>query len=312
MRVEKAVEKGLSRRERQIMDVIYRRGQATAAEVLEDMPDPPSYSAVRAMLRVLEEKGHLRHEQQGPRYVFLPTVPREQARRSALEAARADVLRRLDRADGRRAARPVGPQALGRRARPALPADRPGPEGGTLIMKPRSPRPAGPIAARGPRGRRRGQGDAGPRRGRRRRASPCAGRRPRRGTSPGASASAPRWRCPSCPSPCPAGPGASCRPPGIVADPARIVRGRSPAPRPARRARHRRSARRDRLGRGATSTRTAPRIAVPTDRDARSRRRPLRRGASSPRRGRGCGRPGWPGPWPSCRPRWPDGSRCDD
>ena len=76
--------KGLSRRERQIMDAVYRRGQATAAEVLEGLPDPPSYSAVRAMLRVLEEKGHLRHEQRGPRYVFLPTVPREQARRSAL------------------------------------------------------------------------------------------------------------------------------------------------------------------------------------------------------------------------------------
>jgi predicted transcriptional regulator len=75
----------LSRRERQIMDAIYRRGQATAAEVLADLPDPPSYSAVRAMLRVLEEKGHLRHEQQGPRYVFLPTVPRERARRSALK-----------------------------------------------------------------------------------------------------------------------------------------------------------------------------------------------------------------------------------
>ncbi len=84
MRTEKAGEKGLSRRERQIMDAIYRRGQATAAEVLEDMPEPPSYSAVRAMLRVLEEKGHLQHVQQGPRYVFLPTVPRDQARRSAL------------------------------------------------------------------------------------------------------------------------------------------------------------------------------------------------------------------------------------
>jgi predicted transcriptional regulator len=81
----RATERGLSRRERQIMDVIYRRGQATAAEVLEDLPDPPSYSAVRAMLRVLEEKGHLRHDLQGPRYVFLPTVPRDQARRSALQ-----------------------------------------------------------------------------------------------------------------------------------------------------------------------------------------------------------------------------------
>jgi predicted transcriptional regulator len=76
---------GLSRRERQIMDAIYRRGRATAAEVLQEVPDPPSYSAVRAMLRVLEEKGHLRHEEQGPRYVFLPTVPREKARRSALK-----------------------------------------------------------------------------------------------------------------------------------------------------------------------------------------------------------------------------------
>src|SRR5438105_5686013 len=74
----------LSRRERQIMDIIYQRGLATAAEVLEGMPDPPSYSAVRAMLRVLEEKGHLRHEQQGPRYVFVPTLPRDKARRSAL------------------------------------------------------------------------------------------------------------------------------------------------------------------------------------------------------------------------------------
>ncbi len=74
----------LSRRERQIMDVVYRTGRATAAEVQEALPDPPSYSAVRAMLRILEEKGHLKHEQDGPRYVFLPTVPREKARRSAL------------------------------------------------------------------------------------------------------------------------------------------------------------------------------------------------------------------------------------
>lgn len=81
--MDKPVGKGLSRRERQIMDVIYRRGQATAAEVLEGLPDPPSYSAVRAMLRVLEEKGHLRHALQGPRYLFMPMVPREKARRSA-------------------------------------------------------------------------------------------------------------------------------------------------------------------------------------------------------------------------------------
>ena len=74
----------LSRRERQIMDVVYRLGRATAAEVRQGLPDPPSYSAVRALLRILEEKGHLRHEQDGPRYVFLPTVPRDKARRSAL------------------------------------------------------------------------------------------------------------------------------------------------------------------------------------------------------------------------------------
>lgn len=74
----------LSRRERQIMDVIYARGRATVAEVLEQLPDPPTYSAVRALLRILEEKGHLRHEQDGPRYVFVPTVPAEKARESAL------------------------------------------------------------------------------------------------------------------------------------------------------------------------------------------------------------------------------------
>ena len=74
----------LSRRERQIMDIIYRRGRATAAEVMDELPDPPSYSAVRALLRVLEEKGHLKHEYDGPRYVFFPTVSRVTARRSAL------------------------------------------------------------------------------------------------------------------------------------------------------------------------------------------------------------------------------------
>jgi predicted transcriptional regulator len=74
----------LSRRERQIMELVYVNGRVTAAEVREQMPDPPSYSAVRAMLRILEDKGHLRHEQDGPRYVFLPTVPREEARETAL------------------------------------------------------------------------------------------------------------------------------------------------------------------------------------------------------------------------------------
>ena len=74
----------LSRRERQIMDIIYQRSRATAAEVMEHLPDAPSYSAVRALLRVLEEKGHVRHKQDGPRYVFLPTVSRDRAQKSAL------------------------------------------------------------------------------------------------------------------------------------------------------------------------------------------------------------------------------------
>ncbi len=75
----------LSRRERQIMDVLYRLGRATAAEILENIPDPPGYSAVRAMLRVLEEKKHIRHEEKDLRYVFMPVVAREKARRSAIQ-----------------------------------------------------------------------------------------------------------------------------------------------------------------------------------------------------------------------------------
>ncbi len=81
----KFTHQNLSRRERQIMDVLFQRSRATAAEIMENIPEPPSYSAVRAMLRVLEEKGHVRHEQDGPRYVFLPTVTRDNAKRSALD-----------------------------------------------------------------------------------------------------------------------------------------------------------------------------------------------------------------------------------
>ena len=76
---------GLSRRERQIMDILYQRGKASAMEVLEAMADPPSYSAVRAMLRVLEEKGHVKHQAEGMRYVYVPTVSRERAKRSAVK-----------------------------------------------------------------------------------------------------------------------------------------------------------------------------------------------------------------------------------
>jgi predicted transcriptional regulator len=74
----------LSRRERQIIDILYTQGRATAAEVQAALPDPPSYSAVRAMLRILEDKGHVRHEQDGPRYVYLPTVARDNAKKSAM------------------------------------------------------------------------------------------------------------------------------------------------------------------------------------------------------------------------------------
>ena len=74
----------LSRRERQIMEIIYRLGEATAQRVRANIDDPPSYSAVRALLRVLETKGLLRHRQDGPRHVFFPTVPRKVARSSAL------------------------------------------------------------------------------------------------------------------------------------------------------------------------------------------------------------------------------------
>ncbi|OFW36695.1 MAG: CopY family transcriptional regulator [Acidobacteria bacterium RIFCSPLOWO2_12_FULL_67_14b] len=74
----------LSRRERQILDILYAKGAASVADVQGSLADPPSYSAVRALLRILEEKGHARHEARGPRYVYLPMVPRERARNSAL------------------------------------------------------------------------------------------------------------------------------------------------------------------------------------------------------------------------------------
>ena len=74
----------LTGRERQIMDIVYRHGQVTVAEVHDELANPPGYSAVRALIRILEQKGHLRHVQDGPRYVFSPTVPRNQAQRSAL------------------------------------------------------------------------------------------------------------------------------------------------------------------------------------------------------------------------------------
>ncbi len=76
---------GLSRRERQIMDILYRSGKASASEVRDGMPDAPSYSAVRAMLRVLEEKGHIKHQEEGMKYVFAPVVAAGKAKRSAVK-----------------------------------------------------------------------------------------------------------------------------------------------------------------------------------------------------------------------------------
>jgi predicted transcriptional regulator len=77
--------KNLSRRERQIMDIVYEMNEATVAQVLELIPDPPSYSSIRALLRVLEDKGHLKHTQQGPRYIYSPTLPRKEASQNALK-----------------------------------------------------------------------------------------------------------------------------------------------------------------------------------------------------------------------------------
>jgi len=74
----------LTRREREIMDILHRRGRATAHEVLEELPNPPSYSAVRALLRLLEERGHVRHTEEDQRYIYRPTVAPNEARRSAL------------------------------------------------------------------------------------------------------------------------------------------------------------------------------------------------------------------------------------
>jgi BlaI family transcriptional regulator, penicillinase repressor len=82
---KKAADSELSRRERQIMDVLFARGRATGQEIQEGLPDQPNYSSVRTILRVLERKGYVRHIEEGLRYVYQPTVPREAASRSALQ-----------------------------------------------------------------------------------------------------------------------------------------------------------------------------------------------------------------------------------
>src|SRR5262245_46905199 len=82
--MSRAPHASLSRRERQIMDILYRLGRATANEVMSDLPGEPNYSTVRTQLRVLETKGHVRHEEEGLRYVYMPTIPRHAVRQSAL------------------------------------------------------------------------------------------------------------------------------------------------------------------------------------------------------------------------------------
>jgi predicted transcriptional regulator len=77
-------DESLSRRERQIMDIVYEMREATAQQILDRLPEPPSYSAVRALLRVLEQKGHLAHRQDGPRYIYAPRLAKDKARKSAL------------------------------------------------------------------------------------------------------------------------------------------------------------------------------------------------------------------------------------
>ena len=79
------IPQALSRRERQIVDILFRQGQSTVAEVRAAMPDPPSYSAVRGLMRVLETKWHIRHEQEGPRFVYIPTASRADAARTAID-----------------------------------------------------------------------------------------------------------------------------------------------------------------------------------------------------------------------------------
>lgn len=117
------VKTALSRREREVMDVLYRRGECTVTEVLESLPNPPTYSAVRSILRVLTKKGHIVHREDGPRYVYAPAVARDRARTAAIdhlvntffdgsaEGALAALLRRsdldLDEVQVRRLARSI-------------------------------------------------------------------------------------------------------------------------------------------------------------------------------------------------------------
>jgi BlaI family penicillinase repressor len=85
MAAKSAKTKDLTARERQIMDIVYRRGQASVAEVIEELPEAPSYSTIRTIMGILVKKGHLTHKEEASRYIYLPTVPQEKARASALK-----------------------------------------------------------------------------------------------------------------------------------------------------------------------------------------------------------------------------------
>jgi BlaI family transcriptional regulator, penicillinase repressor len=85
MGVKSSKSKDLTARERQIMDIVYRRGKASVAEVIEELLDAPSYSTVRTLMGILEKKGHLTHKEEDARYIYLPTIPQEKARASALK-----------------------------------------------------------------------------------------------------------------------------------------------------------------------------------------------------------------------------------
>src|SRR5215470_8662167 len=122
----------LTRREREIMDILHRRGRATAHEVMDALADPPSYSAVRTFLRLLEERGHVRHEQDGPRYVYTPTVARREAQRSAITHL-VDTFFDGSVGRGRDAGRVIEAEAVRAGAGSHRRTRRQGQEGGPLI-----------------------------------------------------------------------------------------------------------------------------------------------------------------------------------
>ena len=126
------LERNLSRRERQIMDIVYAKGEATAAEVHEAIPDPPSKTSVRTLLRILETKGHLSHFEDGPRYVYRAVRSRERAWKIFAAARARYIFRGFARTRGRRASHRLRGRSLARRAQAAFATHQPGPKKRTL------------------------------------------------------------------------------------------------------------------------------------------------------------------------------------